>query len=65
MPAGWKVGDKTGTGERGSTNDVAIIWPPNRKPILVTAYLTETAAPADKRNATLAAVGKAVAEAMG
>jgi beta-lactamase class A len=65
MPVGWKIGDKTGTGERGSTNDVAIIWPPNRKPILVTAYLTETAAPADKRNATLAAVGKAVAEAMG
>jgi beta-lactamase class A len=65
LPAGWKAGDKTGTGEHGSTNDVAIIWPPNRKPILVTAYLTETAAPADKRNATLAAVGKAVAEAVG
>jgi beta-lactamase class A len=65
LPAGWKAGDKTGTGERGSTNDVAIIWPPKRKPILVTAYLTETTAPADKRNATLAAVGKAVAEAMG
>jgi beta-lactamase class A len=65
LPAGLKAGDKTGTGERGSTNDVAIIWPPNRKPILVTAYLTETAAPADKRNATLAAVGKAVAEAVG
>jgi beta-lactamase class A len=65
LPAGWKAGDKTGTGERGSTNDVAIIWPPGRKPILVTAYLTETTAPADKRNATLAAVGKAVAEAMG
>ncbi|HMJ44653.1 MAG TPA: class A beta-lactamase [Pseudolabrys sp.] len=65
MPVGWKIGDKTGTGERGSTNDIAIIWPPGRKPILVTAYLTETTAPADKRNTTLAAVGKAVAEAVG
>jgi beta-lactamase class A len=60
LPVGWKVGDKTGTGGHGSTNDVAIIWPPGRKPILVAVYLTETAANADKRNATLAAVGRAV-----
>jgi beta-lactamase class A len=65
MPVGWKVGDKTGTGERGTANDIAVIWPPGRKPILVTAYLTETTTPADKRNATLAAVGKAVAKAVG
>jgi beta-lactamase class A len=65
LPSGWKVGDKTGTGERGSTNDVAIIWPPNRKPILVTVYLTQTAASADKRNAAVADVGRAVAKAVG
>jgi beta-lactamase class A len=64
LPSGWKVGDKTGTGERGSTNDVAIVRPPNRKPILVTVYLTQTAASAEKRNAAVAAVGRAVAKAV-
>lgn len=52
LPAGWRVGDKTGSGERGSTNDVGILWPPNSAPIVVAAYLTETAAPADWRNET-------------
>jgi beta-lactamase class A len=65
LPAGWKVGDKTGTGERGSTNDIGIVWPPNRAPVLIAVYLTETSAPADKRNAAIAAVGKAVAAAIG
>jgi beta-lactamase class A len=65
LPAGWRVGDKTGAGERGTTNDIGVVWPPNRAPVLVAIYLTETSAQADKRNAALAAVGKAVADAIG
>jgi beta-lactamase class A len=42
LPPDWICGDKTGTGENGATNDVAIIWPPNRLPILVAAYLSES-----------------------
>ncbi|EKS28804.1 Beta-lactamase Toho-1 precursor [Afipia felis] len=61
LPSGWRVGDKTGSGERGSTNDIGILWPPDSAPIIVAAYLTETAAPADKRNAALAEVGDAAA----
>jgi beta-lactamase class A len=64
LPSGWRVGDKTGTGERGTTNDVGIMWPPGRKPVLVTIYLTGTPADAPHRNATLAAVGRAVAAAL-
>lgn len=60
LPAGWDVGDKTGTGERGSTNDVAIAWPPARPPLLIAAYLTDSAAPVERREAALAAVAKAV-----
>jgi beta-lactamase class A len=63
LPNGWRCGDKTGSGERGTTNDVGVLWPPGRAPIVVTIYLTETAAPADKRDATLAAVGRAIATA--
>ena len=61
LPAGWRVGDKTGTGNRGSTNDIGILWPPQGAPIVVTAYLTETTASAQQRDAAIAAVGKAVA----
>jgi beta-lactamase class A len=41
FPANWIVGDKTGTGARGATNDVAIAKPPGRAPILVAAYMSE------------------------
>jgi beta-lactamase class A len=61
MPEGWKVGDKTGMGEHGSTCDVAIAWPPGRRPLLVCAYLTESEAPAEERNKALAEIGRLVA----
>jgi beta-lactamase class A len=61
LPSGWRVGDKTGSGERGTTNDIGIIWPPERAPIVFATYLTETSKPAEQRNATLAAVGRAIA----
>ena len=51
LPTSWRIGDKTGTGERGSTNAVAIIWPPGRAPIIATVYYTESSAPMDARNA--------------
>lgn len=58
VPAGWTVGDKTGTGERNATNDIGVLWPPGRRPILVTAYYAEARASADERNAVLAEVGR-------
>lgn len=61
-PAGWRVGDKTGTGPRGETNDVAVMWPPGRAPILVAAYYVN-AAHAEARNAALAEVGRLAASA--
>jgi beta-lactamase class A len=60
LPAAWRVGDKTGSGERGTANDVAVIWPPDRAPFIVTAYLTGATASADRQNAVIAAVGRAV-----
>jgi beta-lactamase class A len=54
----------TGAGERGTTNDVGLLWPPAREPIIVSVYLTETRAPAEARNATIAAVSRTVVEAL-
>jgi len=61
IPADWKEGDKTGTGQHGTSNDVAILWPPNRAPILVAAFLTESSLDDAGRDALLASVGKLIA----
>ena len=58
--AAWPVGDKTGMGGYGSTNDVAIVWPSGRRPVLIAAYLTETSAGVPSRNNALADVGRQV-----
>jgi beta-lactamase class A len=50
VPAGWRVADKTGSGNHGTTNDVAILWPPAGKPLLVAVYLTGTSATAEVKN---------------
>ncbi len=34
-PAGWQVGDKTGTGGYGTRNDIAVVWPPGAAPIAI------------------------------
>jgi beta-lactamase class A len=56
----WRVGDKTGSGERGTTNDVAIVWPPNGAPLIVAVYLTGAGVPTAQQNATIASVARAV-----
>ena len=61
LPSGWDAGDKTGSGMHGETNDIAIVWPPDRKPLLVTAYYAGSNADADARNAVLAEVGRIAA----
>jgi beta-lactamase class A len=61
IPTGWKVGDKTGSGARGTTNDLAIIWPQQHAPVLVSVYLTGATQDDDQRNAIIAAVGKNIA----
>jgi beta-lactamase class A len=61
VPPGWRVGDKTGNGSNGAANDIAVIWPPGRAPILVTAYYAEARATDDERNAVLAEVGRLAA----
>ena len=64
LPKDWRVGDKTGNGGHGSSNDVAVIWPQGRAPVIVASYLTETTGTDDQRNAAHAAVGRAMAAAI-
>ena len=71
LPAGWKVGDKTGSwgdDQKGTTNDIAVIWPAtpagfSRPPLLITAYLTDARLDSDGRNAVIAEVARLVVAA--
>ena len=58
LPKDWRIGDKTGSGAHGTTNDVGIVWPPGRKPFIIAMYVTETSAPADERNTAFAEIAR-------
>ncbi len=60
LPAGFVVGDKTGTGATGTANDVAIVRPPGRAPILIASYLSDGTAQTARLNAAHAAIARAV-----
>ncbi|MGA8112510.1 MAG: class A beta-lactamase [Actinocatenispora sp.] len=34
-PAGWRVGDRSGAADYGTRNDIAVVWPPHRAPIVL------------------------------
>lgn len=58
IPRDWHVGDKTGSGGNAQTNDIAVIWPPGRGPIIVTVYFADSPASDDARDSVLAHVGR-------
>ncbi|HEX7326853.1 MAG TPA: class A beta-lactamase [Rhodanobacteraceae bacterium] len=60
LPRTWREGDKTGSND-AANNDVAIAWPPRRKPLLVTAFYDNAALHVDARKQVLAHVGRIVA----
>ena len=62
VPKTWSVGDKTGRGANGATNDIAIMRPPGRAPILLAIYSVGSTATVNDREAAIAEVTKVVAE---
>lgn len=60
LPPDWVVGDKTGTGINGAANDVAIVWPPGRRPILIAAYLSDSDSGPDVLNVAHEAIAATV-----
>ena len=40
VPEGWQVADKSGSGAYGTRNDIAVIYPPDRKPIVLAILTT-------------------------
>jgi beta-lactamase class A len=62
LPHSWRIGDKTGSGDHGTANTIAIIRPPDQAPILAAVYYTESSAPMDARNAIHKEIGSLIAE---
>ena len=62
VPKTWSVGDKTGRCANGATNNVAIIRPPGRAPIVVAIYSIGSTSSADDRAAIVAEAARAVVE---
>jgi beta-lactamase class A len=60
LAPGWTAGEKTGSGERGTTNDVGVLWDPQGTPWIVAAYLTGCEAAPAERDAALASVATVV-----
>jgi beta-lactamase class A len=65
VPADWQVGDKTGTGDYGTANDVALLWPPRREPVVVAIYTTQGEKDAKARNDTIASAARIVVDWLG
>lgn len=65
VPPGWVVGDKTGGGDYGTTNDVAILWPDRGGPIVLAVYFTQHEQNASPRKDVLASATQAVLNVTG
>jgi beta-lactamase class A len=63
LPKTWLIGDRTGTnGDRhGNANDIAVVWPADRPPLIVAAYCEIPGIAADRRNAVIAEIGRIAA----
>jgi beta-lactamase class A len=60
LPTTWRIAHKTGTyGDQ--TNDVGIIWPPNRAPIIVAALYSRGGTRTKQREGVLREVGRIIA----
>ncbi|WP_370515471.1 class A beta-lactamase [Cyanobium sp. Copco_Reservoir_LC18] len=64
VPSGWRVGDKTGTcGAYGTANDVAVLWPPDRAPIVLAVFHTQADPAAAAQDGVIAEAAAIVAGA--
>jgi beta-lactamase class A len=54
----WIVGDKTGSGDNGASNDVAIVFPRGVAPFIISVYTTGSSTSSEARNAVIADVAR-------
>lgn len=65
VPAGWLVGDKTGSGSAGEKNDVGVLAPPQRAPLVLTVCTVPGDPDDDRGEEAVAAATEAALETLG
>lgn len=65
VPADWRVGDKTGTGSQGERNDIAVLYPPGRAPIVLAVYTAPADPDAEPSDTFVAEATRAAVAALG
>jgi beta-lactamase class A len=65
LPEDWRAADKTGSNGAHTSNDIAVMWPKGKQPVIIAAYITQCPGPEVKRATMLADIGKLVREAIG
>ena len=61
LPRAWNSADKTGTGANGAVNDLVITYPPERRPIFIAVYMSESKLTTPELSAAHAEIGRIVA----
>ncbi|MBY0598080.1 class A beta-lactamase [Bacillus bingmayongensis] len=64
VPKDWEVGDKSGAGSYGTRNDIAIVWPPNRAPIIIAILSSRDTKDATYDNELIAQAAKVTINAL-
>lgn len=63
VPTDWVVADKSGAGSYGTRNDIAIVWPPNRSPIIIAILSSKDEKEATYDNQLIAKAAEVVVNA--
>ena len=61
LPKTWNGGDKSGSGDNGGINDIVITYPPDRRPIFIAVYMSESKLTVPELSAAHAEIGRIVA----
>jgi beta-lactamase class A len=61
LPKSWNGGDKSGSGDNGAINDIVITYPPDRRPIFIAVYMSESKLTVPELSAAHAEIGRIVA----
>lgn len=65
VPEDWDVGDKTGAGGYGTRNDIAVLWPTGRSPVVVAILSSRAEQDADHDDELIERTTEIVTAAMG
>ena len=64
VPTDWEVADKSGAGSYGTRNDIAIVWPPNRAPIIIAILSSKDEKEATYDNQLIAEAAEVIVNAL-